>query len=78
MNQAVIDYLKGRVVSAIPVIEGTITTTSDITLDNGMKLRGQCVRDINSYDKIEADMAAFKDAIALLTPGIELMLTKNN
>lgn len=78
MNQAVIDYLKGRVVSAIPVIEGTITTTSDITLDNGMKLRGQCVRDINSYDKIEADMAAFKDAITLLIPGIELMLTKNN
>ncbi len=74
MTQSTIEYLKGRVVSAIPRISGDITTHSVITFDNGIIVKGCSVRDINNYDKTEADAAAFNDAVTSLTPGVDFVL----
>lgn len=76
MNQSTIDYLKSRVVSAIPKISGDITTHSIVTFDNGIIVEGRSVRDISIYDKEEADTAAFNDAICSLIPGVEFVLNK--
>lgn len=77
-NQATIDYLKGRVVSAVPTISGEVTTHSTITFDNGVVVEGSAIRDISSYEKTEADAAAFQSAIASLVPGVAFILTKNS
>lgn len=76
MNQAVLDYLKGRVINAVPRISGEITTYSTITLDNGEIIEGCVMRDINNYNKEEAEAAAFQEAIKTFYPGVNLILTK--
>jgi hypothetical protein len=76
MDQTTIDYLRGRVVSAVPVVSGDITTHTTISFDNGMVVEGCAMRSIASYNKEESDNAAFLDAIAKLSPGIEFMLNK--
>lgn len=76
MNQSALDYLKGRVISAIPTVSGEITTYSVITFDNGMTVEGYAVRDINNYDKTEADNAAFENAISSLYAGVDFILSK--
>lgn len=76
MSQATIDYLKSRMVSITPKISGNIATHSDVTFDNGIVVEGCSIRDINNYDKIEAENAAFLDAISTLAPGVDLVLSK--
>ncbi len=76
INQATLDYLKGRVISTIPKFSGDITTTCLITFDNGSTIEGASVRDINGYDKVEAESAAYTNAIASLAPGIDFFLSK--
>lgn len=76
INQTTLDYLKSRVVSAIPKTSGEITTNSVITFDNGVTVEGSSVRDIAQYDKTEADSAAFQNAVASLIPGIEFATNK--
>lgn len=76
MKTETIDYLKNRVISAVPKTSGEITTHSVITFDNGIIIEGYSIRDIASYEKTEADAAAFQDAISRLAPGIEFMLNK--
>ena len=76
MNPAAMEYIKGRVVSAIPTVSGEITTNTVITLDNGDIIEGCAIRDISTYEKAEADNAAFQDAMKTFYPGVNLMLTK--
>lgn len=76
MNQTTIDYLKGRVTTAIPTVSGEIITHSVITFDNGIVVEGKAVRDITAYDKKEAENAAFEDAVSSLCAGIEFVLPK--
>lgn len=76
-NQATIDYLKDRVISAVPTISGDIITHSVITFDNGLIMEGCAVRDISSYEKTEADSAAFNEAVSSLLPGINFVLSKD-
>ncbi len=76
MKPEIIEYLKTRIVSAAPIISGEITTHTIITLDNGDIVEGCAVREINNYEKAEADNAAFMDAIKTFAPGINLALHK--
>ncbi len=76
MNPATVEYLKGRVISAVPKTSGEIVTHTTITFDNNVIAEGCATRDIGSYDKTEADNAAFLDAIATLLPGIEFARAK--
>lgn len=77
MKQETLEYLKGKVISAIPKTTGEIITQSIITFENGIVVEGQSVRDINIYDKVEAENAAYEDAIKTLYPGVEFILTKS-
>ncbi len=78
MNQETIDYLKSRVVSAVPIVSGDITTHTTVSFDNGVIVEGCAIRDIKSYEKAEADDAAFKDAVNKLAPGVEFILKKGD
>lgn len=76
MKPETIEYLKSRVVSAIPATSGEIVTNTVITFDNGVTVEGYAVRDISGYSKEESDNAAFLDAISKLCPGVEFILNK--
>lgn len=76
MKPEILEYIKTRVISATPVTSGDIITHTTITLDSGEVVEGSAVRDIKSYEKSEADNAAFMDAIKTFYPGIELALHK--
>lgn len=76
MEHKALEYMKSRVVSAEPTISGDVITHTKVTLDSGEVVEGCAVRDINSYEKSEADAAAFMDAIKAFIPGVEIILNK--
>ncbi len=73
MKQETVDYFKNRVIKSSPKISGDITTHVTVLFDNGITAEGCSVRDINGYDKAEAEDAAFQDAVSVLAPGVEFI-----
>ncbi len=76
MSQATLDYIHGRIVTSDFSNTGEIVTTCKVTFDNGMYTTGTSIRDINNFDKEEAQKAACDNAIKVLSPGVEFILTK--
>ena len=76
LNQDVVNYIKSRIVSSEKSTSGDIETTYTASFDNGMMLEGKSVRPINGFDQLEAENAAYENAIDKIYHGVAFALNK--
>ena len=75
MNQEVLNYIEGRVITSEFYSTGEVVTHYKAVLDNEIVIEGSSTRDINNFDREEAQQAAKNDAMAGLYAGVSFALS---
>lgn len=76
MNKETLDYIKSRITRSDYTRSGEVLTSCEIGFDNGAIVVGRSMCDISDYDKEAAQEAACEDAMRILAPGVEFILSK--